>query len=94
MGRVVRWSLIISVMLCAVIFFCISHAAPTEGFSKVTAGMTEAEVRQFLGHPLSVRHHASDGTVLYYGGFQRLKWCTMEIFLGRGGRVMGTFHDH
>jgi hypothetical protein len=75
------------------IFFLTSEAASESAFASVSEGMTEAQVRGLLGPPHGVRR-APDITTHWYGGFLRLKWCTMEVYFDASGRVAGKFHDH
>src|SRR4030095_173186 len=75
-------------------FFVSSDAVAEDKFAQITDGMTEMQVREILGVPHRVRPDASDRTTFFYGGFHRLKWCSMEIFFGADGRVTGKFHDH
>lgn len=75
------------------IFFLTSEAASESGFASVSEGMTEAQVRGLLGAPHGVRRDP-DGITYGYGGFLRLRWCTMEVFFDSSGRVAGKFHDH
>jgi hypothetical protein len=56
--------------------------------------MTVEAVHDLLGEPVLRRTDAPGQAVSYYGGFQRMKWCTMEITFGPAGRVIGRFHDH
>lgn len=77
-----------------VLFFVSSDAVAEDRFAQITDGMTEVQVRELLGNPHHVRHDAPDRTAFYYGGFLRLKWCSMEVYLGADGRVTGKFHDH
>lgn len=76
------------------VFVVSSHAVAGSGFAQISKGMTAAQVRQLLGTPHHVRRDAPDRTAFYYGGLQRSKWCTMEVFFGADGRVTGKFHDH
>ena len=81
--------------LCFASFFVFAHAVPTDKLSRVTVGMTEAQVESIVGSPQYVRHESAGGTALGYGGFLRLKWCSVEINLGADGKVAGSvFHDH
>ena len=75
-------------------FFVSSDAVAKDSFAKVSAGMTEVQVREILGVPHHVRRDAPDRTAFFYGGFQHLKWCSMEVFFGADGQVTGKFHDH
>ena len=75
------------------IHFLTSEAASESGFAAVSNGMTEAQVRGLLGEPHGARRDP-DRVTYCYGGFQRLKWCTMEVSFDAGGRVVGKFHDH
>jgi hypothetical protein len=77
-----------------VIFFVSSEAVATGRFAQVTNGMTEVQVRDLLGVPNAVRRDAPDTTVFFYGGFLRLKWCSVKVFFGADSRVKGKFHDH
>ena len=86
---------------CFLVFFISSHAVPIAKFEQVTDGMTQAQVKDMLGQPLVIRHdhpntnaYYPDETVFFYGGLQRLKWCSMEVQFGSNGRVTGKFHDH
>jgi hypothetical protein len=56
--------------------------------------MSETQVRELLGVPHRVRHDAPNSRAFFYGGFLRLKWCSVEVFFGADGRVTGKFHDH
>jgi hypothetical protein len=76
------------------VFFIFSDAVPESSFDQVTEGMTKTEVRDLLGVPDSVRHDTPTTTANVYGGFRRLKWCSMEVSFGPDGRVTGRFHDH
>jgi len=75
-------------------FFVSSEAVSADRFAQITDGMTERQVRELLGVPHHVRRDAPDRTAFFYGGFQRAKWCSMEVFFDAGGRVAGKFHDH
>ena len=76
-------------------FFVFAHAVASDKLSRVTAGMTEAEVESILGAPQHVRRQGGGGTAFCYGGFQQLRWCSVEIGFGADGRVEGSvFHDH
>ena len=77
-----------------VVLFASGHAVAIDRFDKVAVGMTEAEVRAIAGTPERVRHDHPDSTEFFYGGFRRLKWCTVEVYFGADGRVTGKFHDH
>jgi outer membrane protein assembly factor BamE (lipoprotein component of BamABCDE complex) len=76
------------------VFFVSSHAVSTDGFARIADGMTETQVRDLLGVPHQVRRDAPDRTAFYYGGIPRARWCSMEVYLGPDGRVIGKFHDH
>ena len=76
-----------------VIFFACADAIPRERFDKVAVGMTQVQVKQILGVP-RIRHDTADSTTFFYGGFRKLKWCTMEVFFGADGYVKDKFHDH
>ena len=76
------------------LFFVSNDAVSTDRFVQVSDGMTEAQVRELPGVPQHERRDAPDRTALFYGGFQHLKWCSMEVFFGADGRVTGKFHDH
>ncbi len=74
------------------IFFLTSEAASESGFTSISKGMTEAQVRSLLGDPHGVRRDPDQITYGYGGLF--LKWCTMEVYFDAGGRVTSKFHDH
>ena len=76
------------------VFFLSGHAVPIDRFDKVAVGMTEAQVRATIGIPDRVRRDHADSTAFCYGGFRRLRWCTMEVYFGADERVAGKFHDH
>ena len=76
------------------LFFVNSEAVSADKFEEVAVGMTQARVRDILGDPHRVRHDTSKSTAFFYGGFLRLKWCTMEVFFGADERVTGKVHDH
>lgn len=78
----------------ATVFFVSGHAVPTDGFDRITVGMTEDQVKDIIRAPLRVRHDRPATTSFSYGGFVRLKWCTMEVYFGPNDRVTGKFHDH
>ena len=80
-------------VLALLAFFATSEAAPESGFTSVSIGMTEAQVHSLLGAPHGVRRDP-DQITYCYGGFQHLKWCTMEVFFDASGRVLSKFHDH
>jgi len=79
---------------CFVIFFAYSDAVSRNRFDQITVGMTQSQVKEVLGIPQRIRHGTADCSAFFYGGFLRLKWCTMEVFFGADGRVTGKFHDH
>lgn len=82
-------------VVSAIVFFFSSEGASKERFEQVTVGMTEASVRDLLGVPDQVvRREHREFPVFYYGGFRRMKWCSMEVYFGADGRVTGKFHDH
>jgi hypothetical protein len=83
-----------AVAVCFVIFFISSDAISRERFAQVTIGMTQPQVEIALGAPHRIRHDTANSTAFFYGGFLRLKWCTMEVFFGPDGLVTGKFHDH
>ena len=91
-ARVVIVALIIGT-LALLVFFASSEAVPESGFAIITNGMTESQVSSLLGTPHGVRREA-DHTTFGYGGFRRLKWCTMEVRFDASGRVVSKFHDH
>jgi hypothetical protein len=74
-------------------WFFFSHAVSKKKFEQISVGMAEATARSILGSPLIVRQDSPDTTVLFYGGFFRLKWCDMEVYL-REGSVATARHDH
>jgi outer membrane protein assembly factor BamE (lipoprotein component of BamABCDE complex) len=76
------------------IFFISSEAVPVREYGQINEGMTEAQVLEILGAPHQVRQDASDRRVFFYGGLRRAKWCCVEVYFGRDGRVTGKFHDH
>ncbi|QQL44075.1 outer membrane protein assembly factor BamE domain-containing protein [Sulfuriroseicoccus oceanibius] len=79
---------------CFTAFFLTGEAASEDNFNKVAEGMTQAEVRELLGEPDDTWGGSPDRTTYYYGGFRRLRWCTMEVFFDENGRVVSKFHDH
>ena len=81
-------------IVCFAIFFVFSHAVSMGRFDRVTNGMTEAQVQEILGVPEATRHDTTNSTAFFYGGFQRLRWCSMEVYFSADGRVTGKFHDH
>ena len=87
-------TLLVLGIMCFAIFFVFSHAVPFARFNQVEVGMTESRVQEILGTPQVIRHDTADSTAFFYGGFLRLRWCTMEVFFGSDGRVTGKFHDH
>ena len=83
------------VVLCFSGFFVFAHAIPADKLSRVSVGMTETQVENILGTPQGIRHESTGSTVFYYGGFEQLRWCSVEIHFGAGDRVSGSvFHDH
>jgi outer membrane protein assembly factor BamE (lipoprotein component of BamABCDE complex) len=98
MKRKAKVLLIVALLLFGIpaflIFFLRSDAVALDRFDRVAVGMTEAQVQQLLGAPLSIRHDTKDTTAFFYGGALRFRWCTMEVFFGSDGRATGKFHDH
>ena len=90
---IVRPLLIGAFLGCLAYFLC-SEAVPEEKFDQITRGMTEAQVRELLGEPHHIRLDDPNVTAFFYGGFQRWKWCTMEVFFGEDHLVTSRFHDH
>jgi hypothetical protein len=81
--------------LCLSSFFAFVHAVPADKLSRVSVGMTEAQVESIIGAPRHLRHESAGGTVFCYGGFPKLRWCSVEIHFGGDGKVAGSvFHDH
>jgi len=81
--------------LCFSSFFVFAHAVPADKLSRIKVGMTEAQVESIIGAPQYVRHESTGGTALGYGGFLRLRWCSVEIYFGADGKIAGSvFHDH
>jgi len=80
-------------LICGAWFFAARHALPVHVFDQVVHGMQETAVRELLGTPHILRE-APGGTAYFYGGFLRLRWCTMEVFFDGNDRVTGKFHDH
>jgi outer membrane protein assembly factor BamE (lipoprotein component of BamABCDE complex) len=80
--------------LIFVIHFMFSEAASEEGFSRIENGMTKEQVLKLLGTPHHEHIADPNKSVFGYGGFNRLKWCTMEVFFDDDGEVSGKFHDH
>ena len=91
-----RWFRILLVLafVCLAIYFVFSHAVPTDKLDQVSRGMTRAQVIDLLGQPQRTLHDPPRDTVFFYGGFQRLQFCTVEVSFGSNGRVAGVFHDH
>lgn len=92
-----RWVLVlISIAVpCALAgFFVGSHAASPHGFSRVSEGMTRAEVEGLLGAADLVREREAGGITLMYGGLFPPRWCTMQVEFDADGRVTSKFHDH
>ncbi len=69
------------------------HAFSLDKFAQVTIGMSEAEVLALTGEPCRIRRNSPSNTAFCYGGFARFRWCTMEVYFGPDGRVIGKFHD-
>ena len=69
------------------------HAVPPDKFAQVAIGMSESEVLALLGAPYRKRRDSPSTTAFFYGGFPRLRWCTMEVFFGPDERVTAKFHD-
>ena len=84
---------LIAGILALLVFFATSEAAPEPGFALITNGMTEAQVRTLLGAPHGIGREP-DHTIFGYGGFRRLKWCTMTVRFDTSGKVVSKFHDH
>ena len=91
-----RFSIIVATLalVAAGAFFAFAHARSVAQFAEVVPTMPEPRVRQMLGEPLAVRRDTSGETVFFYGGFQRARWCTMEVYFGPDQQVTRTFHDH
>ncbi len=86
------FGLVVLGFLC---FFVFAHAVPKDKLSRISVGMTRTEVESIIGAPESTRRESGDSTALYHGGFQRLKWCSVETHFGADSRVSGSvFHDH
>lgn len=85
--------LLIGGVACTLCFVS-SDAIAEDRFARVSNGMTKAQIRELLGAPHRERRDSPDRTAYFYGGFQHLKWCSMEVFFGADGRVTGQFHDH
>jgi hypothetical protein len=81
-------------MVCFLVFFTLSHAVPAGRFAQVSTGMSKSQIRTLLGTPHQIRHGQPHPTSFCYGGFQRLRWCNIEVYFGENGLVTGTFHDH
>ena len=83
------------VVLCFSGFFVFAHAIPTDKLSQVSVGMSETQVKNIVGAPQGVRYESTGSTVFYYGGFQQLRWCSVEIHFVAGDRgAVSVFHDH
>ena len=99
MKRSRKFLLIVAVLLlfgglCFLSGFFSSHAVAEAKFDEVQPGMTEDRVREILGPPLAVGSNAGASATFGYGGFRRLRWCTMEVYFAPNHRVIGKFHDH
>lgn len=84
---------VLAVLISGAWFFAARHAVPVHAFDHVADGMQETAVRELLGTPHILRE-APGGTTYFYGGFLRLRWCSMEVFFDGNDRVTGKFHDH
>lgn len=80
--------------LVIVIHFMFSEAVSEDAFAKIEKGMTKEQVMEHLGTPHHERIATPNKSVFAYGGFKRLKWCTMEVFFDDSGIVLSKFHDH
>jgi hypothetical protein len=96
MKRKSRALILVLAFLCGVtafiLFFVFSDAVPADKFAQVSVGMTQEEVKTLIGVPDVIR--PGPPTTFFYGGFQRAKFCTMEVYFGVDGRVVRKFHDH
>jgi hypothetical protein len=86
--------LLLVLATCVLILFAPGHAVAVDRLGQVVPGMTETQVKSLLGAPDRIRHDRPGSTAFFYGGFLRLKWCTIEVYFGADDRVTGTFHDH
>lgn len=87
--------LLTAIATCLVFYFCYAHAVSMASFSGVTNGMRKVQVQRMLGAPLFIRQDSTpQRTSFFYGGFLRLKFCTMEVYFDTNGLVTGKFHDH
>jgi hypothetical protein len=80
-------------LVTGLLFFSV-EAAPKANFDSVADGMTETEILALLGKPLGISQDNPDTKVYFYGGFPKLRWCSIEVFFGPEGKVKGKFHDH
>ena len=82
-------------VLCFSSFFVFAHAVEQGKLGQVAVGMSRDQVESILGAPQHIRRESAGGIAFCYGGFRRLRWCSVEIRLGADGRVEGRgFHDH
>ena len=76
-------------------FFVLAEAVPADKLARISAGMTQTEVEANVGRPEVIRNESGGSTTFCYGGFPRLRWCSVEIRFGADGRVSGSvIHDH
>ncbi len=87
-------SLLLAGIVSFLVYFFFSHAVPIVSLGQVAKGMPESQVRGLLGAPLCIRSDRPGSKAYFYGGFQALRWCTIEVYFGADGCVTGTFHDH
>ena len=83
------------VVLGVLCFVVLADAVSVEKLSRISVGMTRVEVETIIGAPEHIRQGSGGSSTYYYGGLQRLRWCSVEIPFGADGRVAGSvFHDH
>ena len=82
-----------SLLVAVFIFFLTREATSESGFTSVSKGMTEIQVRGLLGAPDEMNRGPNKLTY-FYGGFPRFRWCTVEIYFDARGQVVSKFHDH
>jgi outer membrane protein assembly factor BamE (lipoprotein component of BamABCDE complex) len=87
-------AILLSAALTFLLYFFCSDAVPKAKFDQVAIGMTQFQVESLLGFPHQVRHDKPGSTRFFYGGFQRMQWCTMDVCFGEDDRVTSKFHDH
>ena len=81
-----------SLLVAVFIFFLTREATSESGFTSVSKGMTEIQVRGLLGAPDEMNRGPNKLTY-FYGGFPRFRWCTVEIYFDARGQVVSKFHD-